>query len=222
MKKIMYYDIRSTQPKVAKIGFLEYLPDECPICHKGQEPLFINAYSKLSFLEVIFKCHKNHCSSMFIATYTPIRGTENFFLLKVEPQRFIEEECSSTIKRISPSFERILNQARAAESESLDLIAGMGYRKALEFLIKDYLINHKDANREEIESKFLGRCINEYIENPKIKELAKRTAYLGNDETHYVRTYQDKDINDLKRLLDLTLHWIIYDIETDQALAEEI
>jgi hypothetical protein len=32
--------------------------------------------------------------------------------------------------------------------------------------------------------------------------------WLGNDGTHYMRTWQDKDINDLKLLVRLTASWI--------------
>jgi hypothetical protein len=155
---------------------------------------------------------------MFIANY--FDGGNK--IGNIEPQHIVGQKCSETINNVSPQFEEIFNQAKVAEMESLNLIAGMGYRKALEFLIKDYLIIHKKESKEEIEKTLLGRCINQYIENPKVKELAKRTAYLGNDETHYVRTYGDKDINDLKKLLDLTVHWIIYDIETDKALSEDL
>jgi hypothetical protein len=34
---------------------------------------------------------------------------------------------------------------------------------------------------------------------------------LGNDETHYVRKWADKDLNDLKNLISLTRHWIEMD-----------
>lgn len=43
---------------------------------------------------------------------------------------------------------------------------------------------------------------------PDIKEMAKRAVWLGNDETHYVRKWEDKDIQDLKNLIDLTVYFI--------------
>jgi Tfp pilus assembly protein PilN len=36
----------------------------------------------------------------------------------------------------------------------------------------------------------------------------ERTAWLGNDEAHYVKRWQDHDLEDLKQLLDLTEHSI--------------
>jgi hypothetical protein len=118
----------------------------------------------------------------------------------------------------SPLFQEIYNQALQAESLKLNHIAGMGYRKALEFLIKDYLINFKEEDAEVIKGKLLGRCIKNHIENENIRELAERAAWLGNDETHYYRTWIGKDINDLKQLIDLVIHWISMEILTKKMI----
>ena len=84
----------------------------------------------------------------------------------------------------------------------------MGYRKALEFLLKDYLISQEPGKKEEISSSFLGACLKKYIDDSRIKQCAARAVWLGNDETHYSRKWKDRDINDLKTLMELTLHWI--------------
>lgn len=44
------------------------------------------------------------------------------------------------IDEISPKFNEIYKQALAAEVSNLNEIAGLGYRKSLEFLIKDIAI----------------------------------------------------------------------------------
>jgi hypothetical protein len=38
--------------------------------------------------------------------------------------------------------------------------------------------------------------------------MAKRAAWLGNDETHYVRKWEDHDLEDLKSLIKVTGNWI--------------
>jgi len=48
----------------------------------------------------------------------------------------------------------------------------------------------------------LSACIQQYIDNEKIKLVSKRAVWIGNDETHYVRKWIEKDIEDLKRLID--------------------
>jgi hypothetical protein len=91
-------------------------------------------------------------------------------------------------------------------------VCGCGYRKALEFLIKDYIIFRDTSKKEEVEKMLLGKCIEVHVDHATIKNVAKRAAWLGNDETHYVRKWIDKNIDDLKTLIDLTVHWI----ETEQ------
>ncbi|MBI5787992.1 MAG: DUF4145 domain-containing protein [Candidatus Schekmanbacteria bacterium] len=86
----------------------------------------------------------------------------------------------------------------------------MGYRKALEFLIKDYLISEapNDATKDEIKKEFLGDTIKKRVNDPNVKSVAERAVWLGNDETHYERKWQDKDLSHLKQLIQLTIHWI--------------
>ncbi len=59
-----------------------------------------------------------------------------------------------------------------------------------------------------------------YVDNENIKQRAKRAVWLGNDETHYVRTWIDKDIKDLKLLIKLTVGWIEHAIITELLIAD--
>lgn len=98
-------------------------------------------------------------------------------------------------------------------------ICGMGYRKALEFLIKDYLISLKPDDADKIKKTALGKCIDD-INNPNIKELARRATWLGNRETHYIRKWDGKDIHDLKNLIDLTCSYIVAECKAKKYLQE--
>jgi hypothetical protein len=109
---------------------------------------------------------------------------------------------------LSPSFVEIHGQANAAEYWRLDQIAGVGYRKALEFLVKDYCSKIDPTKAEAIKAKQLGQVIADHISDANIQECARRAAWLGNDETHYVRLWTEKDIGDLKSLINLTESWI--------------
>ncbi|WP_158787947.1 DUF4145 domain-containing protein [Granulicella sp. L46] len=120
------------------------------------------------------------------------------------------------VAEISPSFANIYGQAEAAEAQPLSEIAGVGYRRALEFLVKDYLISQYEDEKAkaDIRGLFLGRCIEKYVKNENVKLVAKRAAWLGNDETHYVRLWEGKDIKDLKNLIALTVSWIEMELRT--------
>ena len=69
------------------------------------------------------------------------------------------------------------------------------------------MIKVKKYPEEDIKKKFLGACIEEYIDGGNIKKCAMRAVWIGNDETHYIRIWEDKDVKDLKDLIDVTLFW---------------
>jgi len=102
----------------------------------------------------------------------------------------------------------------------LDQIAGVGYRKALEFLVKDYCILLDPTSRDAIQNEFLGATIDRRVTESNVKQCAKRAAWLGNDETHYVRKWEDKDISDLKILIALTMNWIRSAVLTEKYLKD--
>ena len=125
----------------------------------------------------------------------------------LSPYSYDKKIFSDSIEKLSPSFCTIFNEAAEAESGKLTLVAGPGYRKALEFLIKDFLISEYPAESGEIKKKWLGDLIRDKIKDTNIKGCAERATWLGNDETHYLRKWDDKDIEDLKNLIKLSVNW---------------
>jgi hemerythrin len=122
---------------------------------------------------------------------------------------------SNEIQSISPSFVKIYNESHFAEEHKLLEICGVGYRKALEFLVKDYLIKKNPEKAESIKKKFLGKCIQEDVTDSNIKTVSQRAVWLGNDETHYVREWTEENLDSLKKLISLTNHWIEMEVLTD-------
>ncbi|UED79606.1 hypothetical protein FH508_0019745 [Lysinibacillus sp. CD3-6] len=56
-------------------------------------------------------------------------------------------------------------------------------------------------------------CIKQWIENPKIKGVSEKVTILGNDETHYIRKWENKDVTDLKALIKLTVNFIQMELD---------
>ena len=48
--------------------------------------------------------------------------------------------------------------------------------------------------------------------------MATRASWLGNDETHYQRKWEDQDLEDLKKVLQLTVHWISMEELTESVI----
>ena len=194
-------------------------PDECPICHQGTDPrivhgVIIGGFSEEnSNLRIVFQCTSSQCNEAFIGYYDARHGGQGsgynyHFQDKLAPQNPEVAQLPDSVAEVSPSFVEIYNQALGAEAFSLDQMTGIGLRKALEFLIKDFLINQDPQSADEVKGKMLGKCIDENVVDANIKATAKLATWLGNDETHYVRRWDDKDINDLKVLIRLTINWI--------------
>jgi hypothetical protein len=200
---------------------------QCPICKKSIKPVHLNSIycyeDNTHNMESHLLC--KGCNKSFIAHYILDKhqsGSSIWFTSDapsyVAPNEFIKSEYDRFIIDTSPTFVEIYNQASAAECYHLDQIAGIGYRKALEFLIKDYLIKTSEPeDAEKIKKLQLMQCINDKINNEQLKIAASRATWLGNDQTHYVQKFDDKDINDLKRLIRLTVHWISMILETQEA-----
>ena len=62
----------------------------------------------------------------------------------------------------------------------------------------------------------LSQAIDKF-NNPKIIALAKASTWLGNDETHYLKKYADKDVNDMKKFIQALAYFISSELEADEA-----
>jgi len=172
-------------------------------------------------VEAVFRCPNSRCHEVFIGYYGAHQNG-HYYLNRTEPRKYVAHSFSDTINSISSSFPTIYNQAQKAENDGLDQVCGPGYRKALEFLIKDYLIGKATGaeEKEAIEKEQLGTSIANRIQDANIKGVAKRAAWLGNDETHYIRKWEQKDLQDLKKLIDLTVHWMEAEALTTELMKE--
>lgn len=197
-------------------------PDCCPLCDRGHEPDFISAIKPTEdTCQIIFRCTYRSCRSFYIAyyqkDYKPSKQDyEQYKLVNIKPRNLKEISHEKEIKKLSPMFCSIFQEASFADSEDYKQIAGIGYRKALEFLIKDLCIKKNPNKRAEIKKMFLMPCIKTYIADNEIKKCAERATWLGNDEAHYVRVWKNKDINDLKNLIQLTKYWILTNLHTEK------
>ncbi len=194
---------------------------KCPICGIEILPkLYGDIQSKNKIISIL-ECPS--CEEVFfLRYYTVLEGEsireqyERYVLEDIFPKKPDVKIFDTEIKNISEKFVLAYAQSQIAETYKLDQIAGMGYRKSIEYLIKDYIIYNNPEKKDEVEKEMLGKCISTMINNPKIKKMAKGAAWLGNDATHYVQKWKDKDIDDLKRLIDLTIYWIMYELKTKE------
>jgi hypothetical protein len=185
---------------------VEYSPiDECPSCKKALVPenLYGIIHEKEKDIKVLSVAdYCNGCNTLIVSEYEITKqvtiGSNGFKTLsdsKYEmvklnhsaPINFKERKFDEKLSNLSSQFIKIYNQAKQAEEYGLDEIAGLGYRKSLEFLVKDYAIYKNKEKEKLIKETWMSDCIKNYIDNDQIKILAEKSEWIGNDEAHYVR-----------------------------------
>ena len=195
--------------------------NECPLCGFGIKPTILYSYYVNKNQEfdgfycvpyVLHLCPK--CRGIFLVEYTsslveygPTSSPLFQIIERISPINQHPERFSNEIVSLSPGFVESYTQSSIAESEGLLQICGIGYRKALEFLVKDYLCHVHPEDSEKICSEFLGNSIKR-IDNQRIKVLAERSTWIGNDETHYIKKREDLGLDDMKRFIKAMLTYI--------------
>lgn len=200
----------------------------CPLCHATfsslpNKKLLIPADSSTVILYcfyVCLTCHKGFIVEYKNRAYMNEVDINFYESPRISPIEINNKVFDDYLANLSKDFTTTYNEAYAAEQYGLKKICGMGYRRALEYLIKDYLIYKYPEDSEHIKETLLSNCINDnkYDINSNIKEVAKRCAWLGNDHSHYIVKHTDKDLDDLKELLDITALWILMELKTEEAL----
>ena len=202
-------------------------PSKCPHCGRTMSPLHVGQsasfettnISEEGRFSVCFRCSFEDCLKYFVIEYIN-DDYESATMVDYTYRPPIKVKLPENIEKVSPIFVEIYSQATVAESETLNQIAGVGYRKAAEFLIKDYAISKNPSDEGKIKAIMLGQVIADYLNDfPKIQALAKSVAWIGNDETHYVRRHDGKDIDDLKKFILSAAQFIAADYDADEALS---
>lgn len=209
------------------------LPTQCPNCSiaYSADPLISYCAEPENFygdsetsVYALYFCP--HCEHLFLVHYhvpKSIYFSEHIrtgYIAHTYPTPTEKTDFTNHIRSLSSKFVEIYQQSERAENDGLTEICGMGYRKALEYLVKDFAIHTHPDQRHEIESPklTLGQCIDKYIDSQKIKTMAKASSWIGNDETHYTRKHEDYDVQDLKCFIKTTAAFIEYELNFEEAV----
>ncbi|MBX8938816.1 DUF4145 domain-containing protein [Enterococcus gilvus] len=200
------------------------LPEICPHCGRIIQPHvyggFFTDSRQISF-GVLVRCTSSHCSKYFSLQYLDTGYSSTALTRNYEEYTYrppINITLPEGVEHVSPSFVEIFSQATVAESEKLNQIAGVGYRKSLEFLVKDYAIRYFPSDKEKIKNMMLGPVIKNYLTDfKKLQNLATAATWIGNDETHYTRRHEDKDIESMKRFIRAAAQYIAAEFDAEDA-----
>lgn len=126
------------------------------------------------------------------------------------------------IKKVSPDFVLMYEQAYKAEKNNLIDLCGMGYRKSLEILITDFVLyksNPGEKLKKEVMRLNLMEKIKRYFNDDNdFLTCAERATWIGNDETHLVRKHTNVDIQNMKELIYVLFQRVRLKVLADEYL----
>lgn len=200
------------------------IASKCPHCFDRIKPHIIYKTDYDSKIKppvaILFQCPS--CLRYFVYSYEltgTSDGTSGAYITNLIPYTYkglIEYDLPVELETISKAFKEIYTQSLMAETDGLSQITGIGYRKSIEFLLKDFLIIYQKEDAEIISKMPLSQAVDK-LESSKIKSLAKASIWLGNDETHYVKKYEDNDVSDMKRFIRALGFFISSELTANEA-----
>ena len=209
-----------------------YVEDICPHCGKGID--MARAHHSQDFLDIfkenqtsfniisIYQCPC--CHRGFVVMHNLIRHDMDYYYVYAETSQTVFPIATPNlnidyeIQKISPRFYETYTQCLKAKSSGLNKLYGMGFRKSLEYLVKDFAIYENPDDKGKIESISLHECIEKYFKNSDAKTALLAAKWLGNNETHYVNNNNDEAIQLLENLIEDTLGYIHRELRNKKAM----
>lgn len=204
-----------------QIGSITYtleLPDHCPCCNKGTRIDIVAKAANEAKNELGLILHCSRCEQFHFLTYATLArglGHRTTSLQDVFPPPMPDVRIPIEMEELYPDFCKIYKQTAYAEIQGLDHIVGVGYRKALEYLVKHYLSEQLPDERDAILSEPLGKSIKR-IPHAQMQNLAKASTWIGNDQTHIIQKHPNHSVPEMKRFILAFCHLIVFDkIDSD-------
>jgi len=169
----------------------------CPHCGILMDAVPVK-FSRLPYerdkeaVTVAFQCVD--CENIFLTIYTTDRGRARFAGIVPVCK---DDKLHDGLVKISPDFARIHRQSYRAEMRGDSWLAIIGYRTAMEILIKDYAIKVDGAAPEEIKKLSLYSAIGRYMKD-ELFISADVVRLVGNSNVHFNNELADISFDEFK------------------------
>lgn len=186
----------------------------CPYCKTHTDSGYTDKHffrlsDKSTFFVVAQQC--TCCNKLFAGLYMIENGIPG--TLGSYPTAMEVNDVDPILAQCSPHFAELYKQANACYTRGFYDLAGMGFRAALECLVKDFAIKCKGISPDEAAKAGLSEAIKNYLGKDALINAADVVRYLGNDYTHYQRKYEDYDIDTLLDYMNVLCSLLIVQIK---------
>ncbi len=163
-------------------------PDVCPHCHRVTACSYISMTAlsvdggTLTFIKYQCQCEKFITCTYFVPNNSSYKTTVR--PINTFPNGEISIKEAEKLEIFSPQFVKIYSEVMKAKHQGLYLLVGPGLRKAIEYLVKDYLLYTNILSEEKLKKIALRKCIADFIQNEDLLAVMGATVEIGNDEVH--------------------------------------
>lgn len=200
------------------------VPAACPHCHEAITPSYLSGVKSQAGdladtvigiskrkVTLTFECPR--CRNLFISLYKPVDPTsEDYRFALTVPSMAPLTKFEAEIPKISPRFVATFHEAERAEGQGIKGLAGDGYQKALEFLVKDFLLcdaKRRNNDLEYIRNMTVAECIEAGFEDVIVKKRTRKIKLLQSDEGCYYTRTEGEDLASLKELIRHVVSYIV-------------
>lgn len=184
------------------------IPALCPNCGVGFGPTSV-CRNKFSEEGEYFYFFTHKCNICFKYCLTlQIVSNDRTRLIAAYPKTQLRQ-FDQLLRDLSPEFIDMYQASLSSEQNGYANLAGIGYRSAMELLIKDYALDFELSSKEDISRLNLNRAIDKFFGNDKNAMIpADVVRTFGNNFAHWDKSEKYADLETLKAYLDLVVQFI--------------
>ena len=193
-------------------------PSVCPHCGLGMDgqtisPSFVDFDNGDKLMVQVCCC--TACRRYYFFAVLLNRETRQSRFVFLYPQ-YEYMYFNKNLNRVSPRFMSMYNQALRCEGNGDTEIAAIGYKAALDILVKDYAINMLKVNKDSVKNKNVFTAIKEYLGTSDIIKSEEAVRALTSEYAYYEGAYPMYDFVLLKLYMDIFIKYVETKVITNE------
>lgn len=207
--KLKYKNYFNSHPFNSNIKL--QIPDLCPCCGVSHNPTteYISTVPVNENRLYIFSHNCSSCNKKSITFNQRTEADDSNCDMLLNYPNYQSIHFDELINQLSPRFVSLYNQAHFCEENNFTDLAGMGYRAAIEVLIKDYALDFDLEPYDKIAKRNLNRAIDTYFKSDKAAMTSADVVRIfGNDFAHWDKN-ETYELKVLKQYLNIFIQIIL-------------